>query len=291
MSPAGRTPAFRVAAVQTRPVFGDVEGNVRRALALASRVRADLYVFPELMTSGYVFVDRKEALALAETPGARGARAPGLSLLEAWARGRGVHAIAGFPERDGRLVYNSAALIGPRGVKDVYRKIHLFFEEKLWFVPGNRPPRLTRIGPARVGMLICYDWRFPELMRVLALAGADLVAHPSNLVFQEAQQAMLVRALENRLWLVTANRVGEDVRPGRRMAFTGRSQIAGPDGRPAAPLGPRARPAVLAARVDLAAARDKRITARNDLLADRRPEMYRPLARLRPPQAPVSRRK
>jgi len=129
---------FRVAALQTRPVFGDVEANVARALASASTVDAALYVFPELMTSGYAFASRAEARALAETPGGREASAPGLHALSKWARARRAFVIAGFPEKGGARVYNSSALIGPDGrVRDVYRKLHLFDDEKLWFAPGD----------------------------------------------------------------------------------------------------------------------------------------------------------
>ncbi len=269
--------SIRVAAIQTRPVFGDVEGNVARAIALAEGVRpaAQLYVFPELMTSGYVFVARSEAMALAETPGAHPAHAPGLAALAAWAKARKVWACAGFPEKDGTRVFNSAALIAPNGrVADVYRKIHLFDEEKRWFAPGDRAPRVTRVGPARVGMLVCYDWRFPEIARVLALAGADVIAHPSNLVVPKfAQQAMRVRALENRVYAVTANRVGEDVRPGTRLGFTGKSQIVGVNGELLASA-PARTPRSIAATLDLAKARNKTFTPRNDLFGDRRPEMY-----------------
>jgi predicted amidohydrolase len=280
---------FRVAALQTRPVFGDVEGNARRAFALADRVapQAALYVFPELALSGYVFVSRAEVRALAETPNPRrAADAPGLTALGAWAKARRTHVVAGFPERGpGGRVYNSAALIAPSGrVIDVYRKLHLFDAEKKWFAPGDRLPRVTRVGRARVGMLVCYDWRFPEIARVLALAGADLIAHPSNLVVPAlAQQAMRVRALENRVWTVTANRVGEDARPGTTLAFTGRSQVIDPSGRVVASAGPSATKA-LAADLDLARARDKRFTARNDLFGDRRPEFYAALTARRSPR-------
>jgi predicted amidohydrolase len=266
---------LRVAALQTRPVFGDVESNVRRALALAEKVTAALYVFPELMTSGYAFASRAEARALAETPGGRAAYAPGLHALAAWARARKVHVIAGFPEKGGARVFNSSVLLGPDGrVKDVYRKLHLFDDEKLWFSPGDRAPRVSRVGPARVGMLVCFDWRFPEIWRVLALAGADVIAHPSNLVVpRAAQQATPVRALENRIFVVTANRVGEDRRPDRRLAFTGKSQIAGPDGKVLVRAGASSERA-LACDLDLAQARTKRFGGRNEIFKDRRPEFY-----------------
>jgi len=267
---------LRVAALQTRPVFGDVETNVARALALAEKVDAALYVFPELMTSGYAFASRAEARALAETPGGREAYAPGLHALGRWAKARRAFVIAGFPEKGGARVYNSSALIGPDGqVRDVYRKLHLFDDEKLWFAPGDRAPRVSRVGAARVGMLICFDWRFPEIWRVLALAGADVIAHPSNLVVpRAAQMATPVRALENRVYVVTANRVGADVRPDRRIAFTGRSQVSSPDGIVLARAG-SAGVRALAVDLDLAQARAKKFgRTRNDIFKDRRPEFY-----------------
>jgi len=267
---------FRVAALQTRPVFGDVEANVARALASAASVDAALYVFPELMTSGYAFASRAEARALGETPGGREAYAPGLHALAKWARARRAFVIAGFPEKGGARVYNSAALIGPDGrVRDVYRKLHLFDDEKLWFAPGDRAPRVSRVGAARVGMLICFDWRFPEIWRVLALQGADVIAHPSNLVVPRAAQlATPVRALENRVYVVTANRVGADARPDRRIAFTGRSQIVGPEGVVLARAG-AAGTRALVADLDLAQARAKTFgRTRNDIFKDRRPEFY-----------------
>jgi predicted amidohydrolase len=286
---SGGARIVRVAAIQTRPVFGDVPGNARRALALADTVepRARLYVLPELALSGYAFVSRAEAQALSEAPDAVGRRegaALGLSAIAAWARARRVHVVIGFPERGARgRVYNSAALIGPDGrVQDVYRKLHLFDAEKLWFTPGDRAPRVSKVGNARVGMLVCYDWRFPEIARVLALAGADLIAHPSNLVVPAfAQQAMRVRALENRVFAVTANRIGEDVRPGLTLGFTGRSQIVDVNGGVLAAAGARGTKA-LVAELDLARARDKTFTARNELFADRRPAFYGPLARRAP---------
>src|SRR5947207_10755596 len=202
--------SFRVAFVQGRPRFGDAAWNLEHGLALARDVAAELVVLPELWSSGYVFSSHEEVAALAEdaTAGVT-ARA-----RHAAARREKRHYVAGFPERHRGRHYNSAMLVGPSGVKAVYRKLHLFEREQEWFEPGNLPLAVHRVGPARVGMLICFDWRFPEAARVLALRGADVIAHPSNLVFANAQRAMEVRSLENRLCTVTANRIGTERRPG-----------------------------------------------------------------------------
>src|SRR5439155_17938975 len=174
--------------------------------------------------------------------------------------------------------YNSAMLVGPAGVKAVYRKLHLFEREQEWFSPGDLALEVHRVGPARVGMLICFDWRFPEAARVLALQGADVIAHPSNLVFPNAQEAMRVRALENRLYTVTANRTGTETRPGGRVPFTGRSQVVDPHGEVVARAS-KTGAVAMAVDCDLALARDKRLTARTPLFSNRRPAFYRGLAR------------
>ncbi len=264
--------AFRVAFVQGAPRFGAPGENLERARALMAAVEADLIVLPELWASGYAFRSRAEAESLAEDA----ASGPTAAALRAEARRRRAHLVSGFAERWRGRLYNSAMLVGPQGVRAVYRKAHLFERERLFFTPGDTRFAVHRVGPARVGMMICFDWRFPESARVLALLGADVIAHPSNLVFAQAQDGMVVRALENRVYAVTANRTGADRRPGLTIAFTGRSQVVGPDGRILARAG--AREAVArAADCELGRARRKRITRRTPIFANRRPDLYRAL--------------
>lgn len=265
-------PSLRVAFVQGRPQFGRVAENLERGLALAGGVDADLVVIPELWSSGYVFSSHAEVAKLAEDP----RTGPTARALTAAARREKRHYVAGFPERGRGRTYNSAMLVGPSGVKTVYRKLHLFEREREWFAPGNLPLSVHRVGPARVGLLICFDWRFPETARVLALLGADVIAHPSNLVFPNAQQAMLTRSLENRVFTVTANRTGTEHRKGGRVPFTGRSQIVSPGGEVLVRAGLRDEVAK-AVDCDLAEARNKALTRRTPLFASRRPEFYGPL--------------
>lgn len=266
--------AFRIAFVQGRPRFGATDHNLESGLALARTVEADLVVLPELWASGYVFSSHAEVATLSEDA-KTGATARALASA---ARRERRHYVAGFAERHRGRFYNSAMLVGPSGVRAIYRKLHLFEREQEWFSPGNLPLAVHRVGPARVGMLICFDWRFPETARVLALHGADVIAHPSNLVFANAHEAMRVRALENRLCTVTANRTGTERRPGGTVPFTGRSQIVGPDGIVVV----RARKlesCARAATIDLAHCRDKALTPRTQLFRSRRPEHYRALVR------------
>ena len=263
---------FRVAFVQGAPRFGRVAENLERGLALAEEVAADLVVLPELWTSGYVFSSHAEVEALAEDA----ASGPTARALRAAARRGRRHLVAGFPERHRGRFYNSALLVGPGGVKAVYRKLHLFEREQEWFSPGDLPFAVHRVGPARVGLLICFDWRFPEAARSLALLGADVIAHPSNLVFPNAQAAMLTRSIENRIYTVTSNRTGVESRAGGRLMFTGRSQIVDPGGRVIARAGVR-ETCARAADADLARARDKSLTRLTHLFRSRRPHLYRGL--------------
>jgi Predicted amidohydrolase len=122
-------------------------------------------------------------------------------------------------------------IIGPNGYLGKYRKIHLFDTEKNCFEKGDLPLKVFNIGSARVGVMICFDWRFPETARTLALSGADLIAHPSNLVLPHCPQSIITRCLENRIFIVTANRVGTEKRtPNNSLNFIGQSQVVDPDG-------------------------------------------------------------
>ena len=272
---------MRVGYYQFRPLFGQPRRNVAKVLAALADTTADLIVLPELAFSGYYFRDREEALALAEDP----ASSETVESLIAFCLKRDLHLVTGFCERSGERVYNSALLIGSRGVEHVYRKLHLFAEEKLCFDPGDIPLSVQAVRGARIGILVCFDWAFPEVARVLAIQGAELLCHPSNLLLGYCQEAMLTRCLENRVYAVTANRFGRDQRPHGELRFTGKSQVVAPGGH-LIHRAPSQREQLYVTAIDLAEARNKRITPWNDLLSDRRPEWYRDLEAL-PAPGPV----
>lgn len=260
---------MKIGFVQFEPRFGDVDGNLERAGELIRGSDADLLVLPELFNTGYVFASKEEAASLAEeVPGGKTTRA-----LCDLAREKGVFLAAGLAERDGKRVFNSSVLVSPDGYVGRYRKTHLFFEEKLWFDPGDEGFSVHDIGICTVGMMICFDWFFPESMRILALKGADLICHPANLVMPFCQDAMKTRCLENRVFAVTANRTGTEAREGRSLLFTGMSQITGPDGGIIARAGDDSQE-VQTMEIDPAAARDKNVNDYNNLFADRRPVFY-----------------
>jgi predicted amidohydrolase len=183
--------------------------------------------------------------------------------------------VAGLAERapDGRI-FNSAVAVDRDGFKGLYRKIHLFNREKEWFAPGDSGFVVLPLAGARVGLMICFDWIFPESARTLALLGAQVIAHPANLVLPFCQAAMVTRAVENRVFTITANRIGTEERGGATLTFTGGSRVVAPDGTVLADA-PADSAHAAVAEIDPVRADDKRATPKNDLFEDRRVEFYR----------------
>jgi predicted amidohydrolase len=196
-----------------------------------------------------------------------------MKFLKRLARQERAALAVGFAEIHGGRLYNSAALIAPEGLIGLYRKTHLFCNEKRWFSSGDTGFRVFPLGRTQVGLMICFDWIFPEAARALALRGAQVICHPSNLVLPHCPASMPVRALENRVFTVTANRTGRERRGGQDLRFIGRSLVCGPDRSVLASAG-AAEECVRTAEVDPARALDKRMTPRNDIFRDRRPKFY-----------------
>jgi len=260
---------MRVGFFQFDPVFGDSKRNLDLVADRLATVRCDLLVLPELFASGYQFVSKAEVESLAE-PVPDGTTTKRLIDL---ARDRGCHLVAGLPERHQGRCYNSAVLVGPGGLVGLYRKAHLFYEETLYFSPGDTGFQVWDIGVAKIGMMICFDWFYPESARTLALKGAEILCHPSNLVLPHCPDAMVTRCLENRLFSVTANRIGSEERGKDRLTFIGNSEIVTPKGR-ILHRASRDGEELTVVEIDPAEARDKRLNPYNDLLRDRRPGLY-----------------
>ena len=260
---------MQIGVVQTAPVFGDKAANRKEIEILTAKQRADLWIMPELALTGYECLDREEARTLGE----RIPDGESCAWLGEFCASRGCYAVMGLAERDNMHVYNSAVLMGPHGLVGRYRKIHLFDREKELFDSGNLPLPVLEVGTVRVGLMICFDWRFPESARTLTLRGAQIIAHPSNLVMPFCQRAMVTRSLENGVFIVTANRVGTEHRAGRKLTFTGGSQVVAPDGEVIASLS-LAEHGTIVVEVSPSKADNKHVTMWNDLLADRRPEFY-----------------
>jgi predicted amidohydrolase len=260
---------MKVGFYQFKPVFGKVDRNVRKVVNELQKVEVDLIVLPELAFTGYYFSGRDELQGLAEDPD----KSTSIDALTSLCKARNFYIVTGFAEKRMDKCFNSAILIGPDGIEHIYRKLHLFNEEKLCFDAGDIPLQINTIRDAKIGMMVCFDWAFPEVSRVLALQGAEIICHPSNLVLSYCQQTMLTRCLESRIFAITTNRFGADKRPQGTLKFTGKSQIVAPGGE----LIHRAvsqREALFITEIEPAAAHNKNITVLNDLFDDRRPQFY-----------------
>lgn len=260
---------MRLAALQMVARPGDVAANlalIEDAAAEAARRGARLLVAPELALPGYGAGDAIPGLAEPSD----GPQATALSRI---AREHDVAVVAGFAERAEGAVYNAALLARPDGSRAVYRKCHLYGDyERSCFTPGDRMPGVLELDGLRLGILICYDAEFPETVRRLALAGAELIVVPTALPESAhasfiAEKVMPVRAFENQVALVYANHAGSD----GRFAYAGRSCIVMPDGRDAARAS-TSRAELLISDYDPSAYRASR--HENPYLADRRSDLF-----------------
>lgn len=282
-APTAQTPpeATVVACCQVALEIGRPEDNratLRRAVTEAAAQGARVVVLPELAVSGYVFADAAEARALAEP-----LDGPTVAEWTALARRLGLVLVGGLCERDDDGdIRNTAVVVTGDGVRAVYRKAHLWDREKQVFVPGAAPPPVVETPVGRIGVMICYDLEFPEWVRLAALAGADLLCAPTNWprgprpAGERPMEVVRVQAdaAVNRMFVAACDRVG----PERGVDWVGGSVIVDPDGWPVAGPRPRYDAGLVLAPCRLAAARDKRISDHNDVLADRRPDLYGPVA-------------
>jgi predicted amidohydrolase len=259
---------MRAGVVQFHPKFGDVAGNLERMRGMLEPEDADLFVLPELALTGYIFESRDEAVSMSQEP--EGSEFDGIAAL---AEEKRATVVVGFAERAGDGLFNSSVMLTPEGRRHVYRKVQLFNEEKRIFDPGDRSPSVVEVGGARLGMMICFDWIFPEIARTLALKGADVLCHSTNLVLPFCQDAMITRCIENRVFAVTSNRVGTESRAGQEFTFTGRSQVVATRGEVLVRAEIEGE-GVFAVEFDHTLARDKSVTAMNHIVTDRRPELY-----------------
>jgi predicted amidohydrolase len=270
---------MKVACLQMEPRIGQVQANVARSLemiAQAAQAGAKLAVLPELCNTGYVFKTREEALELSE-------EVPDGPTCEAWlaaARKHSMFIVAGITEREDGKLYNAAVLVGPDGYIGTYRKNHLWGDENIFFEPGNLGVPVFDIGIGRVACAICYDIWFPEIFRLAALQGADMLCVATNWVPMPAQPGNLPMmanilamggAHANSMFVAAADRIGIE----RGQPFLGNSLIVSHTGWPVAGPASLDREEMIVAEIDLAEARANRnLTDFNERLRDRRTDMY-----------------
>lgn len=273
---------IQVGVVQFDPQVPCVEENLAQASKLISQAvsqGAGLVVLPELANTGYMFQDREEAYSVAEP-------VPAGPTTRRWmdeAHQHHIYLVGSLTEVDGVRLYDTAVLIGPNGYIGKYRKSHLWFEEKLFFEPGDLGFPIFETPIGRIGMLICWDIWFPETFRILNIQGADIVCVPNNWVWtpppllDELGRAMatyltMVNAHANQMFVACADRVGVE----RGQKFLGCSVIAGTNGWPlVGPAAPEGDAVLVTEEINLVATRRSKVwNDLNDLIRDRRTDLY-----------------
>jgi predicted amidohydrolase len=271
-----------IAVAQMKPKLGESEENLIKMSELigkiASQQKVDLIVFPELITSGYELGVRFTELAQ-RVPG------PAVNLIAQRANEYGVYIAFGMvtKEKVESVIYNSALMVGPDGeLLDMYNKIHLRGEERMAFREGFKLPVIdTEFGS--VGLMIGFDLSFPEVARSLVLDGAEILCVVGNWEassMDEWKTYLRARAYENAVFMVGANRVGEDV----TLIFGGESMVVGPRGQIYASLAGETDPDTGAplegfavARIDLDEVRRSR--EEFQLIQNRQPPVYKAVVR------------
>jgi predicted amidohydrolase len=271
----------KTAAVQLSPQILEKEKNLERCLdsiRIAARNGARLIVFPECTLTGYCFSSREEAMTMAES-------LPGWSskMIASLCKELDVYVVVGLVEKSRGRMYNAAALLGPEGLVGKHRKAHLPYLGLDRFADhGDLPFKVYETPVGKLGINICFEVRFPEASRVLALSGAEIVALPTN--WPEGADlvpeiVVNTRAYENRVNYVAVDRVGEE----RGFRFIGRSKIVDASGRTLAEGGSE-REEIMYATLDTESAKVKHVVVRPKefelpLWTERRPEMYGAITR------------
>lgn len=259
---------MRVGFLQFSPVFGAKEKNFEKVEKLLDNINADLVVLPELFNTGYLFLNKAELMELAEPR----KDAKTYDFIHNLCKKKNCAIVYGFAEKENDNLYNSAILMSAEGIIGHYRKTHLFFEEWFIFTPGDLPYRVFEYKGVKIGILICFDYIYPEAMRTLALKGAQIVVLPANLVLHFCPDAMVTRSVENRIFTILADRTGFEDRGTKKLKFIGKSQIVAPDGEILIRVGEDECAKVI--EINPLFALDKKVTPHNDIFKQRREDLY-----------------
>ncbi len=258
---------LKTSILQFLPKFADVRQNINKINKLLLRTsQSDLVVLPELASTGYNFINKEQALSLAELP----EKSEYVEMLVNHAQKNKQIIVSGYHELYDNNLFNSSLLITEDGIAGKYRKVHLFMNEKAIYEPGDIGFPVFSIKGLKLGMLICFDYLFAEAWRIMGLKGAEIIAHPSNLITQNATKAIPAQAMINRFFVVTANRTGTE----RNITFNGRSFAVDPNGDFIVRL-PDDKETISTFSINPMAARDKLITPLNHVFDDRFPDMYK----------------
>ncbi len=267
----------RIACLEIEPKITALDENLEKTLSFIEKAAsqgANLIILPELCVSGYVFNSRAEAYGCSEM-------IPSGDSIKAWERickEKGIFLIAGIAERENDALYNSSVYIGPDGYIGKYRKLHLWYEEKFFFEPGNLGLPLFNSQIGRVAMMICYDMWFPEVSRIHSLNGADLLAIPTNWpeyprlerVQEITDKILVTHSYLNGVFTAACDRVGTE----RGTKFKGRSIITGIDGSILAGPASDNKEEIIIAECKLINSRIKSLNNLNNIIWDRRDDVY-----------------
>ncbi|MFA5478887.1 MAG: nitrilase-related carbon-nitrogen hydrolase [Candidatus Muiribacteriota bacterium] len=256
--------------IQNNPIFGELKQNVDNIISILEKYSDAVIVLPELFATGYNFIDKTEVRHLSEEID-RGYTFEGLSYIS---KKNNLTVVFGFPEKDKDKFFNSQAVIEKGKTKAVYRKTHLFNRENLFFSPGDSGFLVVEIeNGIKLGLMICFDWIFPESARTLSLKGADIICHSSNLVLPYCPAAAVTRAIENHVFYILSNRIGTENRNNINFNFIGLSEIIAPNGDILIKASEN-QPQISICELNHVEARNKSLNPFNNLFEDRRSEFY-----------------
>lgn len=263
---------MRITIVQSFPKYADTANNLDSIHSIIDSVETDLLIFPELATSGYFFTEKSQIMPHV----LKWNESTELLQIQEKATKTDTIIVLGFPEQEGDALYNSAGIFMPDATQSkVYRKTHLFYKEHLIFEQGNTGFFCVhdKKHDCKIGIMICYDWRFPEAARTLALQGADVIVCPANLVTTLSGKVFPARAIENKVYVAVANRVGEESLEGETLLFRGESALYDYLGERIA-IASFDNEEILHAEINPQETRNKAFNSINDIFKDRKPEMY-----------------
>jgi predicted amidohydrolase len=259
---------MKLSVVQFCPEFREKKKNLSKIIDYVRQIESDIIVLPELCTTGYFFQSKEEVSEFAEPK-----TGETITTMQDIATKMNKILVIGYAELDGDNIYNSAVIVMPdKSLTKIYRKTHLFYKERFCFAEGDSGYFIVedKRRDIKIGVMICYDWRFPEAARSLALLGADLIVCPSNLVTKVWPKVMPARAIENKVYIAIANRYGTETSGNEEVQFNGRSGIWKYNGDVMAQAAVEEE-TVLTVEIDPQKTRKKSFNEFNDIFGDRRP--------------------
>lgn len=256
---------MKIGFLQYAPATGNVAGNLKKIKKLLGKTEADILVLPEMALTGYPTSTKEELLKVAKS-----INQDTIDYIVDLAKKSDACIILGMPEYIDGKVYNTTMSIGPKGIISKHQKSHLFMEEKKHFTEGTTKPHVFNWRGANIGVGVCYDYMFPEFWRKMGLVGVDLFCNTANFVSEYGFPVMRVRSIENGVFSITVNRVGSE----DGTFYKGGSEIVDNRGNVLIKANDFEEK-VYIREVNLDLAKDKIWNKINDLLEDRRPDLYK----------------